>query len=375
MRFNIFLRLSCILLYTLLPLVMFGQYYNLGQDPASIKWRQIKTPHFKVIYPEDFELKAQKMLPTLDFVNTRGNKSLAYDPKRVPLILHNYNITANAFTVWAPKRVEFYTCPPQDSYAQDWLDQLIIHEYRHVVQMDRTNQGFTKVLSWFTGEQAASVINGIFVPSWFMEGDAVCTETVLSKSGRGRIPSFEMILRAQVTQKGAFTYDKAALGSYKTFVPNQYSLGYTLVANVRRKYTYQAWVEALNEVARKPFVITPFNKGLKKVTGYGKEKLYRTSMQEMDSIWKYQDLQTPKTNYDQLSVINKKQYENYKYPDYLNDSMVISEFSSLDDITRFVITGPDGNKEILTTPGFLSSETFSVVKTTETNPEGLLLQE
>ena len=278
MRFNIFLRLSCILLYTLLPLVMFGQYYNLGQDPASIKWRQIKTPHFKVIYPEDFELKAQKMLPTLDFVNTRGNKSLAYDPKRVPLILHNYNITANAFTVWAPKRVEFYTCPPQDSYAQDWLDQLIIHEYRHVVQMDRTNQGFTKVLSWFTGEQAASVINGIFVPSWFMEGDAVCTETVLSKSGRGRIPSFEMILRAQVMQKGAFTYDKAALGSYKTFVPNQYSLGYTLVANVRRKYTYQAWVEALNEVARKPFVITPFNNGLKKVTGYGKEKLYRTSI-------------------------------------------------------------------------------------------------
>jgi len=369
MPFNKFLRPLGILFCFFFQAVVFGQYYNLGQDPASVGWRQIITPYFKVIYPENFELKARKMLPVLDLMNSNGNKTLNYDPKRVPFILHNYNITANGVTVWAPKRVELYTCPPHDSYAQDWLEQLTIHEYRHVVQMDRTNQGFTKVLSWFTGEQAASVINGVFVPSWFMEGDAVCTETALSQSGRGRIPSFEMLLRAQVTQKGAFSYDKAALGSYKTFVPNQYALGYTLVANVRRKYTYHAWIAALDEVARKPFIVTPFNKGLKKVTGYGKEKLYSISMQEMDSMWKYQDLQTPKTNYNQLTVINKKTYENYKYPDYLNDSMVISEFTNLDDITRFVVTGPAGNRKILTTPGFLSGEIFSVVRTKEINPQ------
>ena len=359
-----FIKFPCIfsfLLLSLFPLLLYGQYYNLGQDPASLKWRLIQTPHFRLIYPENFEQKALGMIPSLDFVNNRGNKTLNYEPKRVPFILHNYNITANALTIWAPSRVELYTCPPQDLYAQKWLDQLMIHEYRHVVQIDRTNQGFTKILSWFTGEQAATMINGAFVPSWFMEGDAVCTETALSQSGRGRIPSFEMLLRAQVTQKGAFSYDKAALGSYKTFVPNQYSLGYTLVANVRRKYGYQAWVSALNEVANKPFIITPFNHGLKKATGYGKEKLYSMTMSEMDSMWKYQDAQTPKTKFDQLTIINKKHYENYKYPKYLNDSLVVSQLTSMDDITHFVVTGPDGYKKILTTPGFLSSETFSVV--------------
>lgn len=369
MRFR---KITCIfsfLLLSMFPVLLFGQYYNLGQDPASFKWRQIQTPHFRLIYPENFETKAQGMIPTLDFINTRGNKTLNYEPKRVPFILHNYNITANALTVWAPSRVELYTCPPQDLYAQKWLDQLMIHEYRHVVQIDRTNQGFTKVLSWFTGEQAAPMINGAFVPSWFMEGDAVCTETALSQSGRGRIPSFEMLLRAQVTQKGAFSYDKAALGSYKTFVPNQYSLGYTLVANVRRKYGYQAWITALNEVARKPFIITPFNHGLKKSTGFGKEKLYSVTMSEMDSMWKYQDTQTPKTNFDQLTIINKKHYENYKYPKYLNDSLVVSELTSMDDIVHFVVTGPKGYKKILTTPGFLSSETFSVVIKEGTNQD------
>jgi hypothetical protein len=367
MRLKNLLSLTCLLFNSLFPVLLFGQYYNLGQDPASLKWRQIQTPHFRIIYPENFEKKAQELIPTLDCTNIRGNKTLNYSPKPIPFILHNYNITANALTVWAPKRIELYTCPPQDLYAQNWLDQLVIHEYRHVVQIDRTNQGFTKVLSWLIGEQAATMINGTFVPSWFMEGDAVCTETALSQSGRGRLPSFEMLLRAQVTQKGAFSYDKAALGSYKTFVPNQYSLGYTLVANVRRKYGYQAWISALDEVARKPFLITPFNHGLKKATGFGKEKLYRVTMVDMDSMWKYQDAQTPKTQFDQLTCLKKRQYENYRYPYYLNDTLIVSELTSLDDITRFVITGPKGYKKVITTPGFLSSDIFSAVKTSENN--------
>jgi Tol biopolymer transport system component len=367
MRFRNSLRLSCFILYTLFPILAFGQYYNLGQDPASLKWRQIITPDFKIIYPASFEQKAKQMLPALDFIKNRGNKTLDYHPKRVPLIIHNYNITSNAVTAWAPARVELYTSPPQDSYAQDWLNQLIFHEYRHVVQIDRNNQGFTKVLSWFTGEQAATMINGLFVPAWFMEGDAVCTETALSQSGRGRIPSFEMLLRSQVLQKGAFTYDKAAFGSYKTFVPNKYVLGYSLVANVRRRYGYQAWVTALDEVARKPFLITPFNLGLKKAAGFSKEKLYSITMSDMDSMWKYQDARTEKSKFDQLTVINDKDYGNYKFPDFLDDSLVVAEYTNLDDITRFVVVSPNGNSEILATPGFLSSEKFSIIKINPTN--------
>ena len=190
-------------LLTLVPLLLHGQYYNLGQDPSALKWRQINTPGFRIIYPENFEQKAQKMIPMLNNIVKQGGKTLAFKPGKVPFILHNYNTEANAVTVWTPKRVELYTCPPQDNYAQDWLDQLVTHEYRHVVQLDRTNQGFTRVLSWLTGEQAAALVSGLFVPPWFMEGDAVCTETALSRSGRGRIPSFEMLLRAQVTQRGS----------------------------------------------------------------------------------------------------------------------------------------------------------------------------
>jgi len=355
-----YMMLFLFLLSAFFPMLLTAQYYNIGQDPSSLKWRQIKTHDFRIIYPVNFELRAQKMNSILDFVYTNATKTLTYKPKPIPIIIHNYNTEPNAVTVWAPKRIELFTSPPQDTYAHDWIDQLVIHEYRHVVQLDRTNQGFTKVLSWFMGEQAAASINGIFVPSWFMEGDAVCTETSLSHSGRGRLPAFEMLLRTQISEKGAFTYDKAAMGSYKSFVPNQYALGYSLVANVRRKYGYQTWVSALDAVARKPYIITPFNKGLKKATGYGKENLYRISMHDMDSMWKYQDVNTFKTPYVQISSQSNMKYENYKFPYYLNDTLVVAEFTSLDDITRFVIIAPNGFKQVVNTPGFLSSENYSI---------------
>ncbi len=365
MHFGKPMRIFYLAIIALFPALVSGQYYNLGQDPSSLKWRQINTPHFHLVYPVSFEEKARKMIPTLDFIYKNETKTLAFKPEIIPFIVHNYTIVPNAVTVWAPKRVEFYACPPQDSYAQDWLSQLMIHEYRHVIQLDRTNQGFTKVLSWFTGEQAAALINGLFVPPWFMEGDAVCAETALSRSGRGRIPSFEMLLRAQVEEVGAFSYDKAAFGSYKTFVPDKYVLGYSLVASVRRRYGYQAWITALDEVARKPFILTPFNHGLKVATGYGKVSLYQKSMQDMDSLWRFQDANTSKTAVYQLTNANTRQYRNYKYPHFLNDSLLVSELTSMDDITRFVISGQNGFEKTITTPGFLSSDFYSIV-----TPEG-----
>lgn len=358
--------------YFILILIFFGfysvlhaQYYNLGQDPASLKWRQIITPHFRLIYPETFEGKARRMMSGSDSIYVAVSKTLAYRPARLPVIIHNYNTTPNAVTVWAPGRIEMYTNPGQDTYAEDWMTQLMTHEYRHVVQIDRTNQGFTKVLSYLAGEQAAAAVNGLFVPTWFMEGDAVCTETALSQSGRGRIPRFEMLLRTQVLQKGAYSYDKAAMGSYRTFVPGKYELGYTLVANVRRKFSYNAWVTALNEVARKPFLVTPFNYGLKKATGMGKEKLYNLTMHEMDSMWRNQDGKTRTTAFKLLTLQDKKKYTNYNFPAYLNDSLLLAEVTGMDDITRFVAIGPKGYHNIEVTPGFLSSDEFSVVRIPE----------
>src|SRR5690606_41616914 len=90
----------------------------------------------------------------------------------------------------APRRSEFFTTPPQRNDFQDWLGQLAVHELRHVVQIDK----LTGYLSAPFFEQLAFAIYGITLPSWFFEGDAVTTETVLSNSGRGRLRSWDLPL-------------------------------------------------------------------------------------------------------------------------------------------------------------------------------------
>ena len=57
-----------------------------------------------------------------------------------------------------------------DTYVQDWLEQLAIHELRHVIQLENLNQGLTKVLSIVFGEMATGLI-AAYLPFWYLEGD------------------------------------------------------------------------------------------------------------------------------------------------------------------------------------------------------------
>ena len=161
-----------------------AQYYISGQDPASIKWEQINTENFQVIYPDYYSEKAKEVANIIQYAYEYAAYSLNHKPKKISLILHTETSVSNGMVVWAPKRMEWYTTPPQENYAQDWFEQLAIHETRHFVQVDKLNQGLTKILSILLGEQGTAAVLGLYIPPWFLEGDAVCTETLLSKSGR-----------------------------------------------------------------------------------------------------------------------------------------------------------------------------------------------
>src|SRR5690606_26081072 len=137
-----------------------------------------------------------------------------------------FTSVANAAVYWAPRRTEFNTIPPQDIYPQYWLNQLAIHEFRHIVQLDKMRQGLTEIIYLVFGEQGTALITGLHVPLWFLEVDAVVTETALSCSGRGKLPEFGMPMRALLLEKKIFTYEKAYFRSYKHFIPNHYVLGY-----------------------------------------------------------------------------------------------------------------------------------------------------
>ena len=216
------LTIGILLIFTLITPSK-AQFVDLGQDPCCTHWRQIKTDNFQIIYPDFFEDNAQYLANIYEKLYAHAN-TLGIKPKRMSMIVRANGGVSNGNAGWAPKKSELYTAPPQD-VSDAWLEHLCIHEFRHIVQYDKVNQGFTKALYYIFGEQITMAVIGVYVPMWFLEGDATVFETSVGKSGRGRSPEFLNEMKAQITEKGIYTYNKAVLGSYKDFVPNHYALG------------------------------------------------------------------------------------------------------------------------------------------------------
>jgi hypothetical protein len=335
-----------------------GQYYSMGQDPASIRWKQIKTMNFQVIFPENYEEQGAYIADVLEYAYQHGGTSLGHNPRKVSVIIHNQTVASNGFVSWAPRRIEMFTNPPQDIDSHGWLESLAIHEFRHIVQIDKLNQGITRLLSYLFGEQATGAVLGLFVPMWFMEGDAVATETALTNAGRGRLPSFEQGLRAQLLEKGMYSFDKAVLGSMKDHVPNYYELGYQLVASARKHYGSEIWDKALTNVGRKPYTLFPLTFGLKKYAGVSKIQHYKNTMCMLDSAWSDQ---RERYDYSAFEKVNpdKKLFTSYRYPAFINDTTLMALKTGMGSIPAVVSLGLDGSEAVLFRPGPLQSHPIS----------------
>jgi Tol biopolymer transport system component len=339
-----------------------AQYFSTGTDPPSIKWSQIKTEHFKVICPNTLDSQALYVANALEYFREPGAASLDVLPKNWPVILHNQTVISNGMTPYAPKRIEFFTTPPQadgNTFGQEWLTQLVIHEYRHAVQYTAIDKGFTRALSFLFGQQAVAGIFGAFVPFWFIEGDAVVTETANTNTGRGRTPSFEMKLKAQFLENGIYSYDKAYNGSYKDFTPDWYELGYLLVGETRAKYGKETWSSPVRKSGTLPVMIVPFSNTLYKETGFGKSRLYDTISSEVKNSWLEMDEKHVTSQYTPVVTSADKFYTSRTQPVALSDGRVVARRTSIDDIPRIVIIDTAGNENILLSPGYMPDENLS----------------
>jgi len=351
---------STLLFFLGCTLLMQGQYYSTGQDPASLRWFQIKTDSFRIIFPEKFTSNSRYLAGILELTTRYETNTLKAKVPRMPFIIHSESVTSNGVTVWAPRRIELYTCPPQDTYSEEWLEQLALHEYRHAVQTSKMNQGFSRALFYLFGEQATGAVLGLFIPTWFLEGDATVTETALSNSGRGRMASFEAPLRAQLLQKGIYPYDLATLGSYKTFTPDDYTLGYQLVAKGREHWGYELWDSSLDKAARYPFMVVPFNSGIRKKTGLWKTGFYKTIMEELLVEWQHQEDDSWQSPFKRLTNPDPGDYTTWDRPQFGNNGEVIAACWSNEKVPKIKSIHPEGDEKPIKRLGAYEPGSLSV---------------
>ncbi len=396
---------SLIFLFFMTATVVNAQFYETGQAPASVKWKQINTGNFRLIFPASFESRAGRMAALLEESRSLTGHTLSHQPGSIPVVIHNHNARSNGMVVWAPKRMEIYPVPPQSARGVDWLKHLAVHEQRHVVQVDKLDQGLTSLLGFLLGEQATGIAVGR-MPLWLIEGDAVTTETLLTRAGRGRMARFEMPLRTLLlSDSGIYSYDKFLFGSYRDFVPNHYQYGYQMVSALRRDYGTIVWDNTLDFIGRWPVHPAPLASSLKRETGQNLTDLHQTVMKGIREEWdslaavyespdpanprntdRYhtnrghvypdgsgQQKTTPGSNdryHDShagiirggrtLNVRSNGLYQSYNYPVWEGDSAVIAVKSGIAQTDEFVRVDMKGNEESLRFPGTLSSPSFTM---------------
>ncbi|RYC69424.1 TolB-like translocation protein [Spirosoma sordidisoli] len=333
----------------------------LDQNPTSLRWYRLSTPHFRVLYPAGFDTTAQRTAQRLEQLYEPVSASLNRRPRRVSVLLQNQTTVSNGFVTLLPRRSEFFASPPQDPGLLgtfDWLDLLAVHEYRHVVQAEKALQHYGRVLFALFGN-AGLTSAYLTVPDWFAEGDAVSTETLLSTGGRGRIPNFDLGMRANLLAGRQFPYAKAVSGSFRDNVPNHYVLGYFMTTYLKRAKGPEAWSDILNRNYRRvpwPFA---FSASVKDQTGLRVDDLYRKTMDDLTETWRTQQKNLTLSPVSPYAIAppekagqDRPVFTSYRYPQFITDSSVIAVKSGLGDTPRLVLLSNNGSEQLVHVQGF-----------------------
>ncbi|MGB8492450.1 MAG: hypothetical protein WCE64_15455, partial [Bacteroidales bacterium] len=338
------LPLICTALF-LFSAIISGQYYQTGQDPGSLKWMQIKTGSFRVIYPRSFGTAGAEFARSLDESLSRLGLLYPRSGFRLPVIIHNYTTESNGYVAWAPSRMEIYPTPEQNAIPLDPNTQLTLHELTHVLQMESLNKGFTKALSYLAGQQVPGAVSSM-LPLWFLEGDAVFSESILSNSGRGRDPSFQKELKAITIDKGRmYKYDKMINGSFRDFVPDYYQTGFQIMAWSYLKYDRGLWKNALRFTADDPFTLNPVNLSLQRSAHLTKKRLFNQTFDTLRTIWDSDNARSESESYVMLNPEDQKGYVNYYSPLIAGDDSIIAVRTSLSRSPVLVLITPSTKSE------------------------------
>ena len=232
---------------SLLALALLGQpamaqFYDADVDPGGIRWSVRRSANYRLYYPSVADSLAQKYLISLEQVRPAVGASIGVMPNeyyRRPMtaLLHPYTPVANGSVAWAPRRLDLYSV--QDAYAPDpfpWIEQLTIHESRHIAQMQLGRARKYRPIYWLSGQMFSGALAGLYGGAVLLEGDAVTAETALTQSGRGRTADFLEYMRVAFDEGDFRDWYRWRYGSLNLYSPDHYKIGYMTVAGMRSLY-------------------------------------------------------------------------------------------------------------------------------------------
>lgn len=199
----------------------------------------METEHFVIHYPVTREYFAQRALTIAEEAHSRLVPYLNWVPQtKTHISVTDILDESNGWARTTPRNeIRLYAWPPEMNeelgFYDDWMRQLIYHEYAHILHTD-TSKGFHTILNSIFGKFAR---NNAATPRWYTEGLAVYYETLLSHTGRLRHAIYRIMLR-----NAALSQKLPSLGALSN-VPNawpaansSYLFGSSFIAYIAKTY-------------------------------------------------------------------------------------------------------------------------------------------
>ncbi len=181
--------------------------------PLNGDWRYIQTSHFKLYFQPGQESFAGRAAYKAEAVHLELVKFLKWLPYgHTNIIIADHTDIVNDYATPLPKRT-IIIYPAQDiggrNNFDDWLYEILVHEYTHILQMDMQS-GFP---SGFNSLFGRVYLPNILQPLNQIEGLAVYSESKNSAFGRNNSALSDGILRAAVNDGKWIALDRAGVAS------------------------------------------------------------------------------------------------------------------------------------------------------------------
>ncbi|MBL7712317.1 MAG: hypothetical protein JNL13_07640 [Chitinophagaceae bacterium] len=331
-----------------------------GDNPADIHWKAIQSKAVKVIFPEGNTAEAQRVSNIINYIHDSAGVTIGSKRKHLNLLLQTNQVVSNGYVALAPFRSEFYATGFQNFNilgSMNWIDGLSFHEYRHALQFANSRRGFTKFLSIIGGQQMWALGTVFAMPNWYMEGDAVQTETLFSGSGRGRTPYFFKEQRALLLDNRDYKYIKARNGSFKDLLPNHYPLGYALLRQMRDEHGPDVWAKVMRDASSYRSVLYPFSRAMKRHTGLTSRKAYYHTYASLKKEWSDELKEIKLVPTTPVTKLPRKTVTSYQWAHQLEDGSIICRKESYKR-TGEIVHIKDGKEKPVAVLGIGVNETF-----------------
>lgn len=354
-------RLFLTLIVLILPLTStFSQIVTTGTDPGSLRWRYILTEDYKVIFPEGLDSLARVYAASLEQVKIPVSGHIGYIPnqnyrRQMPVVLHPFTAQSNGMVAWTPRQMHLYTTPESfRGQPLPWVEQLTVHESRHVAQMQYVRDRAFRPLHYISGELFAGAAAALWCGPAFFEGDAVLAETELSASGRGRSGGFLEYQRACFLQGDKRDYWRWRYGSQTLYTPDYYRVGYLTMAGMRTVFDEPDFTHRYFERLFKgwwPFPFFVWQKTVRDVSGLKFKDAFAAIVDSQTEQWRTEaDARGPFQSRRQV-IPTPRLYE-ASYGSVYMDGRLWSLRAGLERPCELVATSSDGEVENL---GLISS--------------------